>query len=89
MVNVTKWYQKPDIKFFAGVGPITLDYLNATTAAVSSAQKLGLNVTLVDMQACQKGGGGCQGCASHPGISGHKKMYEMTYDAMKSVMGWA
>eukprot|EP00756_Hemistasia_phaeocysticola_P062287 Hpha_TRINITY_DN5719_c0_g1::TRINITY_DN5719_c0_g1_i1::g.147600::m.147600 len=60
MHNVTRWYGKPDIHFFAGVGPITLDYLNVTTAAVEQATREGLQATLVDQQACAQGGGGCQ-----------------------------
>ena len=77
-----------DIHFFAGVGPISINYLNATSAAVTQAQSLGLKATLVDMQACDKGGGGCQGCATHPGIDGHRRMYEMSYPVMKAALGW-
>lgn len=88
MVNVTKWYGKPDIEFFCGVGPITVNYLNATAAAVKQAVALGIKAQLVDQEACAVGGGGCEGCATHPGVAGHKKMYEMAYPAIKKTMGW-
>ena len=86
LINFTPCLSPPGA--VAGVGPISINYLNATQAAVTQAQSLGLKATLVDMQACDKGGGGCQGCATHPGIDGHRRMYEMSYPVMKTALGW-
>jgi hypothetical protein len=91
MKNVAKWYNKPDMQFFCGVGPITNDYLNATLAAVAQAKAAGLKATFVDMLACPSNGEGgftCDGCATHPGILGHQKMYEKSYNTIKTTMGW-
>jgi lysophospholipase L1-like esterase len=95
MVNVTRWYGKKDIEFFCGVGPITINYLDATRAAVANAVKLGIRATYVDMQACARpypGGetkdGYCNGTATHPGSVGHRRMYEMTYNVIGEKLGW-
>ena len=47
-----------------------------------------LSATLVGMDACDPGGGGCQGCATHPGVAGHRRMYEMSYGVIKKALGW-
>jgi len=96
MRNATRWYDKPDIHFFCGVGPITINYWPAVEAAVVLAKAQGLKATLVDMQACNNMTGhaltnmtgGCQGCATHPGIEGHRRMYELSYPTMKETLGW-
>jgi len=31
----------------------------------------------------------CDGCASHPGIEGHRGMYEDAWPVMAQVMGWS
>ena len=31
----------------------------------------------------------CDGCAGHPGVEGHRGMYEAAWPVMESVMGWA
>lgn len=72
---------------------VTVPY---TQAAVQKGVAEGLKVTFVDMQAaCWKGryhGIGnsdwCDGCASHPGIEGHRGMYEAAWPVIKEVMGW-
>ena len=94
MVNVTRWYQKHSIQFFCGVGPITVNYLNSTREAVSRAVALGLKATFVDMQACARpypGGttqqGFCNGTATHPGIVGHRRMFELSYRSIGERMG--
>ena len=84
------------IEFFCGVGPITINYWPAVEAAVAQAKAEGLKVTLVDMQACHNMtgqpltnmSGGCQGCATHPGVEGHRRMYELSYPVMKATLGW-
>jgi lysophospholipase L1-like esterase len=95
MQNVTRWYGKPEIEFFCGIGPITVNYENSTRAAVQQAVALGLKATLVDMQACARpfpGGatvqGFCNGTATHPGIVGHRRMYEMSYQIIGDKLGW-
>ena len=30
----------------------------------------------------------CDGCAGHPGIQGHRGMYEAAWPVMAQVMGW-
>lgn len=95
MRNVTRWYDKPDIEFFCGIGPITVNYENSTRAAVQQAVAQGLRATLVEMQACARpfpGGatvqGYCNGTATHPGIVGHRRMYEMSYQIIGDKLGW-
>ena len=95
MVNVTRWYNKPDIEFFCGVGPITINYANSTREAVAKAAALGIKATYVDMQACARpypsgatADGYCNGTATHPGIVGHRRMYEMSYYAIGETLGW-
>eukprot|EP01052_Picozoa_sp_SAG31_P031380 SAG31_NODE_3317_length_4424_cov_3.662197_5_plen_557_part_00 len=95
MQNITRWYGNPEIEFFCGIGPIVVNYENSTRAAVQQAGALGLKATLVDMQACARpfpGGatvqGYCNGTATHPGIVGHRRMYEMSYQIIGDKLGW-
>lgn len=65
-------------------------------AAVAQAKAQGLRASLVDMQACNNMTGhaltnmtgNCQGCATHPGIDGHRRMFELSYPTMKETLGW-
>ena len=94
MMNATKSHRSNEIKFFAAAGPMLgqsnggLPMWNAIRDAVTQGVALGLNVTFIDMEACEPGGGGCQGTANHPGIAGHHRMFELGYPIIKETMGW-
>jgi len=96
MKNAVTLYGKDDIEFFLTGGPMENVTVPYTQAAVQKGVAEGLKVTFVDMQAaCWKGryhGIGnsdwCDGCASHPGIEGHRGMYEAAWPVIKEVMGW-
>eukprot|EP00040_Diaphanoeca_grandis_P003692 m.25596 g.25596 ORF g.25596 m.25596 type:complete len:411 (-) comp15077_c0_seq1:130-1362(-) len=96
MKNATMLYGKPDIQFFLTVGPMENTTITGTEAAVSAAIAEGLNVTMIDMRtACAAArihGSGdsdwCDGCASHPGVEGHRGMYEAAWPVISKVMGW-
>ena len=67
------------------------DYANATRSAVQQVQAKGLKATLVNMSSCPSDGAGgyaCDGCATHPGIAGHRGMFEYSYSTIKATMGW-
>ena len=97
MVNATKLYQKKDIHFFLNAGPMENSTIVGTLSAIKMANVAGLNATFVDMQtACVdhmhdyagNNGDGCDGCAGHPGIQGHRGMYEAAWPVMAKAMGW-
>jgi hypothetical protein len=56
----------------------------------------GMKATFVDMTtACADArlhapddSDGCDGCATHPGIEGHRGMYEDAWPVMSKTMGW-
>ena len=83
MVNVTRWWKKNDIVFFAGVGPIQNEYLNATLAAVAGGKARGLQVHFLDQMGPPR-----DGCAGHPGIGGHAGMASMALEPLITTMGW-
>jgi len=96
MKNATILYGKPDIKFFLTAGPMENITITGTQAAVTEGIAQGLNVTFIDMRtACVDarihGIGNsdkCDGCASHPGVQGHRGMYEAAWPVISKVMGW-
>ena len=96
MVNATAKYAKPDIVFFLNAGPMENVTMPWTVEAIAQANARGLNATFVNMTtACwasdEHGAGNsdfCDGCASHPGIQGHRNMYEAAWPVMAQVMGW-
>lgn len=88
LVNITRWYQTQDIKFFLVVGPIIGDYLGGTHMAADFAQQQGLDTLVVDAFVCDDEGGGCSGCNRHPNSAEHKKMFERLYKPIKDSMDW-
>jgi hypothetical protein len=84
LVNITRWYERPDITFFLANGPVTTDYLSATLAGVADAQQLGLKAHFLQQMGPPKGG-----CSGHPGVLGHLGMFELAQPAIASVMGWS
>jgi len=94
MKTATVLYSKPDIQFFLTAGPMENTTLSGTTAAVVAGKAAGLKVTFIDMtgacaQARQHGNTDeCDGCAGHPGIEGHRGMYEAAWPVIGQVMGW-
>jgi hypothetical protein len=74
--------------------------MNLTLTAIEQAKAMGLRATFVDMTtACvdirppsglpSPGNSDfCDGCAGHPGIEGHRGMYEAAWPVMAKVMGW-
>jgi hypothetical protein len=96
MLNATKFYKKPDIQFFLNAGPMENTTIVGTQSAIKMAVAKGLHATFVDMQtACVDANlhawddsDDCDGCAGHPGIQGHRGMYEAAWPVMTKVMGW-
>jgi hypothetical protein len=94
MKNATVLYNKIDIEFFLTAGPMENTTASGTVAAVAQGKAEGLKVTFVNMstacaQARQHGNSDdCDGCAGHPGIEGHRGMYEAAWPVVGQVMGW-
>ena len=91
MENITTYWKKPNIHFFAAAGPM-LGPNTTMFEAIESAQAMGaaqgLNVTFLNIEGCSPAGGRCDGTAHHPGPLGHKRMYELAYNPIKRAMGW-
>ena len=67
------------------------NWLSVLIGSQAQAKAAGLKVEYVNMLGCPsdgKAGFTCDGCATHPGITGHRKMFEMSYHVIKSTMGW-
>ena len=68
----------------------------ATQRAVAQATKEGLKCYWIDMQsACARARlhapddtDQCDGCAGHPGIEGHRGMFEAAAPVLAAQMGW-
>ena len=95
MHNITLLYQRSDIHFFLNAGPMENVTAPYTAQIVEQALQEGLNTTFINMStACWDSGGAhdnsdwCDGCANHPGIFGHRKMYEDAMPIMAAAMGW-
>ena len=94
MKTATTLYNKPDIEFFLTAGPMENASMPGTVAAVAQGIAEGMKVTFVNMTtACyaarQHGNSDfCDGCAGHPGIEGHRGMYEAAWPVIGRVMGW-
>lgn len=94
MKNATVLYGKPDIQFFLTAGPMENTTYTGTSEAVAQGKAVGLKVTLIDMRsACASARlhantDLCDGCAGHPGIEGHRGMYEAAWPVIKATMGW-
>ena len=94
MKTATTLYNKPDIEFFLTAGPMENASMPGTVAAVAQGIAAGMKVTFVNMTtACyaarQHGNSDfCDGCAGHPGIEGHRGMYEAAWPVIGQVMGW-
>ena len=96
LVNVTTLYQTKDIQFFLSSGPMENTTITGTQSAVAQARALGIKATWIDMRtACVDArihGAGdsdmCDGCHSHPGVEGHRGMYEAAWPVIEEVMGW-
>ena len=96
MVNATRLYSKADIQFFLSAGPMENSTMPGTLAAIRQATKQGLKATFVDMRAaCASSrlhapddSDHCDGCAGHPGVEGHRGMYEAAWPVLSRVMGW-
>lgn len=77
--------------FFAVLGPMSPFYpQNATLAAVAEASTRGYQVVFVNATtACGANLTGCtDGCASHPGMAGHRNIATIVAAAVESAMGW-
>ena len=96
MRNVTELYSKRDIVFFLSTGPIENRTAAATEAAVAQAEAEGLAAVWVDMEAACVGSrlhaaddaDGCDGCSEHPGLEGHRGMFEAAAPVIAKRMGW-
>ena len=68
--------------------------ITGTQSAVQQGVAAGLKVTLINMtMACAQARlhantDLCDGCAGHPGIEGHRGMYEAAWPVIQQVMGW-
>lgn len=94
MKTAVALYGDPGIEFFLTAGPMENATITGTSAAVKQGIAAGLKVTLIDMTAAcasarQHGNSDlCDGCAGHPGIEGHRGMYEAAWPVIQSTMGW-
>eukprot|EP01052_Picozoa_sp_SAG31_P012951 SAG31_NODE_767_length_12232_cov_6.917827_13_plen_368_part_00 len=97
MQNATRLYKKPDIQFFLNAGPMENKTMNGTLQAVAMAHAAGLHATFVDTRrACVSGRihqandafDRCDGCAGHPGVEGHRGIYEAAWPVIAKVMNW-
>lgn len=95
MQNATRRWARDDIEFFLPTGPMTGASRNGTMQALALAKSAGLKATWIDMTlACTNlpwdagNPDGCDGCASHPGVEGHKKMFEAAQPVIAQVMRW-
>ena len=83
------------IQFFLNAGPMENTTMPWTLQAIEQAKNRGLKATFVNMTtactAARDHGGNsdfCDGCAGHPGIEGHRHMFEAAVPVMAEVMGW-
>lgn len=91
------------IHFFLTSGPMENTTFDATRAAVQQAAAAGLQATLIDMRSACVGAqplqppasigkspnaDGCDGCAGHPGVEGHRGMFEAARPIIAQAMGW-
>ena len=68
----------------------------ATQAAVAQAGAEGLRAVWIDVRtACvdanlhaPDNADGCDGCATHPGVQGHRGMYAAALPVISQTMGW-
>ena len=79
----TKWYNDPNITFFAAVGPMTNAYLAPTLAAVAAAKAAGLKAMFLNVTGLPT-----DGCAGHPGIKGHRAMADAARPLIARALGW-
>ena len=72
--------------------------MNGTLQAIAMAHGAGLKATFIDTRrACvaarihQKNDGfdHCDGCAGHPGVEGHRGIYEAAWPVISRVMNWS
>ena len=97
MCNATELYRKPDIQFFLNAGPMENSTMNGTLQAIEMAKAAGLKATFVDARsACSwarihqaDDPDQCDGCASHPGVEGHRGIYEAAWPVIAQVMNWS
>jgi hypothetical protein len=96
MLGASARYGSRDIEFFLNAGPMENATMEGTLSAVAQASAAGLRATFVDMRGACAGArlhqpddsDQCDGCAGHPGIEGHRGMYEAAWPVMAKVMGW-
>ena len=97
MKNATVLYGKPDIQFFLNAGPMENITMNGTLQAVAMANAAGLKATFIDARRACVGArihqandfDHCDGCASHPGVEGHRGIYEAAWPVIAKVMNWS
>lgn len=96
MHSVVTRYNKPDITFFLSTGPMENTTMLATQNAVAKAKAEGLKCVWIDMRTACVGArlhasddsDHCDGCAGHPGIEGHRGMFEAAKPVIAAAMGW-
>ena len=97
MRNATTLYGKPDIQFFLNAGPMENATMSGALQAVAMAKAAGLEATFVDTRsACSlarihqaNDADQCDGCANHPGVQGHRGIYEAAWPVIAKVMNWS
>ena len=96
MYNVTRvWFGTPghpaNITFFATLGPMSPALpAKATVAAIERARGMGYRISLINATtACGITLTGCSdGCASHPGVIGHRSLADIALPIIKNSLGW-
>lgn len=84
VVNATKLYGDSALQVVMALGPMSLCPKNATLAAVATLASNGYNATFLDMSP----GAPCDGCWNHPGVVGHRIMFENARPVIASLLGW-
>ena len=96
MRNVTQVYygtpEKPaNITFFATLGPMSPTLPSAAVqAAVTQGKAAGYKIELINATtACGPELKGCvDGCATHPGVIGHRAMMDAAVPVIRAALGW-
>jgi lysophospholipase L1-like esterase len=79
----TSYYGNAALPVFAAVGPMSDLYMNATLAAIATANAAGHNVHLLNLLVTP-----LDGCDGHPGRVGHYNMFAAGQPQIAAVMGW-
>ena len=85
VLNATARYKSPKLPIFVGQGPMNngQPLFNALAAAIAGINAAGGNAQFLDMR-----GPPNDGCGGHPGVLGHKGMFDLAQPVIAKAMGW-